>query len=84
MPDTERPDPPPRCDRDERLKDETAAGQLRVGDGKPARAEVSAAPQHEIKVEHARSPAATGAATELTLNAFQAREHFRRLEAALH
>ena len=43
-------------------------GELGVGDSQFARAEMPAAPQHDVEIEHARTPAAAGATAELTLD----------------
>jgi hypothetical protein len=75
----ERPDPPPRRDCGERLKDEAANGELRVGDSELARTEASATPQQDIEVEDARAPAAPSAPAELTLDRLETAEHPRRI-----
>ena len=74
-------DPPARGDRSERPEDEGASLELRMGDCQPARAELSAAPQCDVEIEHARSPSTAGAASKLPLQPLQALQHLRRLVA---
>src|SRR5260221_9664887 len=82
MADAKRPDAPGRSDGRERLKHEAAACELRVGDGQARRPEFAAAPQHDVEVEHARAPAAAGAAAEFALQRLEARQQRGRIECA--
>src|SRR3954454_2466128 len=83
MADGERgADPPAGGNRGERLKHEAAIRDLRMGDSEPAGAPLAAAPQDDIEVEHARTPAAATAAAEIALERLQARKHFRWFEVA--
>src|SRR5436305_11402457 len=83
MADAERADAPARRNRRERLEDEAAAGELRVGDRQPPRTEAAAAPQRNVEVEHARAPAAPSAAAEFALERLEAGEHVCRFSLAL-
>jgi hypothetical protein len=60
--------PPAGGDRGERLEDEAASGDLRVGNRELPRAPSAAAPQDNVEVEHAGAPAAAGAAAEIPLD----------------
>ena len=64
------------------MKDELAFFQTRVRDGQSPRAEIAAAPKHEIKIEDSRAPAAATAAAEGALEGFQPAEHGRRIKRA--
>ena len=83
MTDRGRADAPAWSDRAQRLEDEAALGKLSVRDGQATRPEPTAAPQDDIQVENARTPAAAAAATELALERLQLFEDRRRLEPAL-
>ena len=76
-------DAPARSDRGERLKDEFPPLELRMGDSQAARAETTAAPEHEVEVEHARAPAPPGAPAELALDFLQAMKQCCRPGVAL-
>lgn len=75
-------DPPLRGDCRKGLDDEAAFGEPPMRDGEAARAEASAAPEHEVEIEHAWTPPSARPAAEFFLQIFQALEHFRRIEAA--
>src|SRR5689334_10922591 len=81
MPDGEAfADAPRGSDRGQRLQDEIAKGQLRMRDGQASRTKSAAAPQDEIEVEHARTPASAATSSEFTLDGFELPEHLPRLE----
>jgi len=75
-------DPPARSDRSERVENEASTGELGVGDRQAPRAEPATAPQSDVEIQHAWSPAATATASEFALDALQARKHDRGFEAA--
>ena len=77
-------DPPAGCNRGERLQDEAPSGELRVGNGEPARTDFTTAPQRNVEVEYARSPSPAGAATEIALDRLQAQKHFGWIKIAFN
>src|SRR5436189_4322502 len=82
MTDGERTDAPVGDDCGERFEDEAALREPWVGDGQRARVELAPAPQRKIEVEHARTPAAAGAAAEFALHRLEARKHLRGFKLA--
>jgi len=68
-----------RC---KRLKHEAPARKPRVWDRKLARAEVAAAPQGNVQVEHARAPAAPSTPAELPLQCFESGQRLGWLDIA--
>lgn len=68
-------DAPAGSDGRERLEHEGALAELPVGDGEAARSKLAAAPESEIEIEHAWTPAPTAAPAELALNLFETGEH---------
>ena len=83
MPNTDRADSPAGGDGGEGLKDEAAGREARVRDGERTRTKLASAPKDDVEIEHARTPAAAGAAAELAFKGLHARQHLRRLEVAL-
>jgi len=77
-------DAPVGGDRRERLEDEAAALELGVGDGEAARAKAAAAPQCNVEIEDARTPAARAAPPEVALKPLQSPQHRYRIEVALN
>src|SRR5437867_1312868 len=69
---------PIRCKFVERLQDEGAFAKFPVWDNQSGLLPASAAPQDDVQVQHARTPAAAAAAAERVLHAFEALEHFGR------
>src|SRR5438445_13134618 len=84
MADAERAEAPAGRNCRERLEDEASAGELPVGNGQPARAELAAAPQHDVEVEDARTPSTTGTAAEFALERLEPGEHVRRVDPAFN
>jgi len=82
MADGRRADPPAGRDGGKRLKDKAAAREAGVGDGEAAHPAITAAPEGDVQIEHARTPAAAAAAAELALEGLEAREYLGRLQAA--
>src|SRR2546423_1000837 len=75
-------DPPaPRGGR-ERAEHERAFGERRMGDGQAVRTPPASAPQGDVEVEHARTPAAAGPASETALYGFEPLEHLGRIKGA--
>lgn len=65
-------DAPAGSDGRERLKNETSPAELLVGNGEAARSKSAAAPESEIEIEHAWTPAPTAAPAELALDLLEA------------
>ena len=83
MPNTDRADSPAGGDGGKRLKNEAAGREARVRDGERTRTKLASAPKDDVEIEHARTPAAAGAAAELAFKGLHTRQHLRRLEVAL-
>lgn len=81
--DAERRDAPAWSNRCERLKDEASARELGMRDGQAACTKFAAAPQGDVEVEDARSPASSWPPSELTLERLQARKHRQWVKVAL-
>src|SRR5690242_17319367 len=75
-------DAPIGSDGRERPEHEAASGELRMGDGERPRAELAAAPQHDVEVKHARPPAAAAAAAEFAFDGLEAAKHLGWVEVA--
>ena len=82
MADPQRSDPPVGRDCGERFKDEAPAPELGVWNGQSARAEFAPAPQRNVEIEDARSPAPARAAAELAFDGLQSPQHIRGLQVA--
>src|SRR5262245_33198068 len=66
-----------------RLKHETAICEVGMGNDEAARSELAAAPQCNVEIEHAWTPAAAAPPAEISLDPFEALEHLGWLEFAL-
>ena len=75
-------DAPARRDCGKRLEDEAATMKLRVRNGQLARPETAAAPQRDVEIEDARSPAAARPAAECAFHLLELRQHLGRVEVA--
>ena len=73
---------PVRCDHRQWTDRECPLRQAGVRNGQAGRVEPTAAPCEQVEIQHARAPAATGAAAEGALDGFHLAEHCQRIQPA--
>jgi hypothetical protein len=84
MTDTKVANSPGRRNGRERLEDEAARSELRMGYAELSRAKLALAPERNIEVQHAWAPAPAATAAESSLQCLETRQHIGRFELALN